>query len=168
MIAKSSTVVTAALEIHWGNVGSVVQGISGLLLAVFAIIAGTAGLPEWRAKQRQQRELAHEQAKEIRFNRQRSLNGWSRNGVVVYGVELVTEPNEVIRASDELAEGVPTEYVVLRVSESSSNVNRAHSLRNLIKNDGYVSRRPTTGEYEALELGLQQLLAGDHAQPPPD
>ena len=51
----------------------------------------------------------------------------------------------------KLAGGQLTKYVVLRVPEG------ADSLRRLIGQDGYVARRPTTGELEALEKGLEAM-----------
>ncbi len=60
-----------------------------------------------------------------------------------------------------------SEYVVLRVSESESNENRAYSLRRLIETEGYVSRAPSTPEREALEAGRQRLLAADDSEPFP-
>jgi hypothetical protein len=87
------------------------------------------------------------------------LDGWSPHGVAVYGVQLVDNPDELQRVAEELTSGVPSEYVVLRVSESETNVNRARSLRNLIKTEGYVSRAPSSGEIEALEVGRVRLRA---------
>lgn len=143
----------------WGNIGSFLGGASAVLLAVAAIIGGSAGLGDWRAKQREQRDLAREEAENIRLDRRRILNGWTPAGLPVYGVELVTTPAELEQARDQLAGGGPADYVVLRVSESSyGNANRAHSLRQLIANGGYVTRPPERGEYEALELGRKALL----------
>jgi len=64
------------------------------------------------------------------------------------------------RARDELTSGAPSDYVILRVAESDEkygNVNRAHSLRQLIETEGLVSRAPTAGEREALETGLDTM-----------
>jgi hypothetical protein len=41
-----------------GNIGSFLGGVSAVLLAAAAIIGGSAGLGDWRAKQREQRALA--------------------------------------------------------------------------------------------------------------
>jgi hypothetical protein len=61
------------------------------------------------------------------------LNGWTPTGIEVYGVQLVTSPDELARARDELSGGGPTDYAVLRVNESpSGNENRAHNLRQMI------------------------------------
>jgi hypothetical protein len=52
-----------------------------------------------------------------------------------------------------------TEYVILRVSEQDrgQNGNRANSLRQIVKHDGYISRAPTPGEAEALRAGLDKM-----------
>jgi hypothetical protein len=142
----------------WGNIGSAVGGLAAVVLAVAAIIGGSAGLGDWRAKQRAQRALAAEQAQSIRLDRQRVLNGWSPHGVEVYGVELVTEPAEMVQAQAELTGNGPSDYVILRVNENSSgNANRANSLRQLAQG-GYIARPPSAGEYEALEEGRKVLL----------
>lgn len=77
----------------------------------------------------------------------------------VYGVTLVTGKEELAKAAAELSVVGPTDYVVLRVSETAygDNGNRAHSLRQLIEREGYVARAPTAGEYEALERGIRAL-----------
>lgn len=130
-----------------------------MVLAAAAIIGGSAGLGDWRAKQREQQALAQEQAQSIRLDRQRVLHGWSPHGVEVYGVELVTATAEMADAQEQLTAGGPTDYAILRVNESPyGNANRAHSLRQLIETEGYIARPPTTGEYEALEKGRKALL----------
>jgi hypothetical protein len=87
------------------------------------------------------------------------LNGWSQNGVETYRVELVTSPDELTQARDELAGGAPTDYVVLRVNENPfGNVNRAYNLRQMIERRMYLARPPEQGEYEALARGRQALL----------
>jgi hypothetical protein len=142
----------------WSYVGGVVSGASAALLAVAAIVGGGAGLGDWRARQRKERELAEEQAKTLRLDRERVLRGWSPHGVHVYGVRLVSEPAELTRAIEELTTGQPTDYVVLRVNETADgNANRARSLRQLIANQGYLAQAPSTGEYEALEVGRKAL-----------
>ncbi len=165
MIKTVAAVVTATPEIHWGNVGSFVGGIATAALAVVAMITGTAALQDWRLKQREQRALAEEQRNEIRLNRQRVLQGWSLGGVSTYGVKLATDADELRRAAEELITGGPSEYVLLRVSEGGSNVNRAHNLRSLIDTDGYVSRAPSAAELEALEVGRERLLSTGEASP---
>lgn len=164
MVLTSSPVATIAAPhwwgtlANWGNIGSFLGGASGLLLAAAAIIGGSAGLGDWRAKQREQKDLAREQAERLRLERQRILNGWNPGVVAVYGVELVTERAEIAKAQDELAAGGPSDYVLLRVNERPrDNVNRAHSLRELIRSEGYIARPPTPGEYEALEAGRKLI-----------
>jgi hypothetical protein len=164
-VAQASPVMTHsphwwATLTAWGNIGSFIGGVSAALLAVAAIIGGSAGLSDWREKQREQRDLAREEAENIRLDRQRVLNGWTPTGLEVYGVQLVTSPDELAQARDELGGGGPTAYVVLRVNESSSgNENRAYNLRQMITRRGYVTRPPERGEYQALELGRQTLLS---------
>jgi hypothetical protein len=162
-VINGSSAVAAAFEIHWGNLGSFIGGGAALLLAVVAIVTGTAGLKDWRAHQRQQQELAKEQTKNILLNRRRVLQGWSPHGVATYGVQLVTDSDEMKNAVEQLIAREPSEYVVLRVAESGSNVNRAYDLRNLIETGGYLSRPPSAGEREALEVGRQHLPATDDA-----
>jgi hypothetical protein len=141
-----------------GDLGSAAGGLAAVVLAVAAIIGGTAGLSDWRAEQRAQKALAEEQAEAIRLDRQRILNGWSPHGLPVYGVTLVTDEAELTKAAQELSVTGPTDYVVLRVSESTSgNANRANSLRQLIERQGYLTQPPATGEYEALERGIKAL-----------
>jgi hypothetical protein len=144
-----------------GNLGSFVSGVVALALGLVALVSGSAGLKDWRAKQRQQKALADEQTNDIRLARRRVLDGWTPGGVEVYGVALLTEPDEMGQAVKNLTAGGPSEYVLLRVAEGGSNVNRAHSLRNLIKNSGYIARAPEKGEYEALEAGRRVLRQAD-------
>ncbi|MFG1659005.1 hypothetical protein ACGFIY_20985 [Micromonospora chersina] len=142
----------------WSYVGGVVSGASAALLAIAAIIGGGAGLGDWRARQRKERELAEERAKTLRLDRARVLRGWSPHGVHVYGVRLVAEPAELTKAVEELTADQPSDYVVLRVNETADgNANRARSLRQLIVNQGYLAQAPSTGEYEALEVGRKVL-----------
>ncbi len=161
------------MQWHWGNIGSAAAGLAALIAAVFAVTyaimkrQGPAWLQAVREREhaqadaaREQAGLAREQAEQIRLDRRRSLQGWSRGGVNTYGVALVTSAEEMTRARDELTGGGPCDYVILRVAESDQkygNVNRAHSLRQLIETEGLVSRAPTTGEREALEVGLDAL-----------
>ncbi len=161
----TAAVVTAphsdwwATLVAWGNIGSLLGGLAAIVLAVAAIIGGSAGLGDWRAKQREQANLARQEAENIRLDRLRVLNGWTPNGIEVYGITLVTSPDELAQARDQLAEGGPTDYVVLRVSERTyGNENRAHNLRQMIERSGFVARAPERGEYAALELGRQALL----------
>jgi hypothetical protein len=142
-----------ATLVAWGNVGSLLGGLAAIVLAIAAIIGGTAGLQDWRAKQREQAELARQAAENIRLDRQRVLNGWASNGVAVYGVTLVTSPEELAQAREQLMAGGPTDYVVLRTDEY-----RGNSLRQLIASNGFLARMPEPGEYEALEVGRRVIL----------
>jgi hypothetical protein len=154
-----------ATLVAWGNIGSLIGGVSAALLAVAAVIGGSAGLGDWREKQREQRDLAREEAENIRLDRQRVLNGWTPTGLEVYGVQLVTSPDELAQARDELSGGGPTAYTVIRVNESPfGNENRAHNLQQMISRVGYVTRPPERGEYQALELGRQTLLNRSNSQ----
>jgi hypothetical protein len=147
------------------DIGSALGGLATVILAVAAIIGGSAGLGDWRSKVRAQKALAEEERESIRLDRQRVLNGWSPNGLPVYGVTLVSEKDELARAADELGAGGPTDYVILRVSENTyGNANRARSLRQLVESGGYVTRPPEAGEYEALELGIKALAAKPASQ----
>jgi hypothetical protein len=137
--------------------------------AVYGVIRyGPAWLRDSRERQqaqaaaaREQEGLAREQAEQIRLDRRRQLSGWSRGGVETYSVALVTSAEQMDQAKTELLAGnVPSDYVVLRVAESDQkygNVNRAHSLRQLIETQGAISRPPSAGEREALESGLNAM-----------
>jgi hypothetical protein len=143
----------------WGNIGSFLGGLAAFGLAFVAVLQGTAGLGDWRAKQRAQQNLADAQAENIRLDRERVLHGWSLGGVEVYGVTLVTQPAEAALASAVLAEGGLSEFVILKVSErTEGNENRANDLRNMIERTGYVARAPERGEYEALLIGRNVLI----------
>jgi hypothetical protein len=133
-------------------------GLSAMVIALAAIRHGPAAVRAWIGARRAETEAAQAEAETIRLSRQRALWGWSANGVETYGVELVTEKEELEQASAELASGRPTAYIVLRVSESTfDNSGRGHSLRQLVKHEKLISRAPTTGEREALETGLDTL-----------
>jgi hypothetical protein len=122
---------------------------------------GGAALKPWRENLRAQKALAEEQENGIRLERLSRLQGWRPNGISVYGVTLVTDKDEMSRAQAELHSGLPTDYVMLRVSENpSGNENRAHNLRQQIKNEGFVAEPPTPGEYQALEEGIKVLFPG--------
>jgi hypothetical protein len=86
----------------------------------------------------------------VRLTRQARLNGWSGHGVDSFSVKLVEDPAEIDRARDELADGGPTAYVVLRVTGygDQPDTEGGRNLRRLIAEDGYVSRGPTAGEKE--------------------
>jgi hypothetical protein len=164
LILAAGTVHWWATLAAWGNIGSLLGGLAAVGLAVVAIVTGTAGLQDWRAKQRAQRDLAREEAENIRLDRERVLYGWSPGGVEVYGVTLVTQPAELNLAAEQLADRGLSDYVVLKVTERpDGNANRAHNLRTLIERNGFVARAPETGEYEALQAGRRFLL--DRSQP---
>ena len=136
------------MQWHWGNIGSAAAGLAALIAAVFAVtyaIFKKQG-PEWlqaiREREhaqaeaaREQGDLAHEQAEQIRLERHRSLEGWSRGGVNTYTVALVTSAEQITEAREELTGGGPSDYVIPRVAESDEkygNVNRARDLRQLL------------------------------------
>ena len=150
------------MQWHWGNIGSALAGASTVLIAVGAFIRSPAALRDWRARQRAEAEAAREQAETIRLERQRHLSGWSAHGVATFGVALITDESELSRAAHSLAgdyRGHPSPYVVLRVTESggAGDLNRAHDLRQVIQQEGCISRPPTAGEIEALRKGLDAM-----------
>ncbi|WP_199516581.1 hypothetical protein [Nucisporomicrobium flavum] len=134
----------------FGNLGDGIGGFATAVLAVFAFMGGKSALHDWRERQAAERDLAAEQAKQIRLDRERNYFGWMPGALSVYGVVNVTDPSEVARATDELSAGEPTSYVLLRVTDSSD---RAHSLRRLVSEDGFVAKAPTAAEYEVLQRG---------------
>ena len=141
-----------------GNIGSFLAGLSTVAIAIAALRQGPAAVRAWIDRIRAQAEAAREETQTLQLERRRRLSGWNAHGLETYGVTLVTEPAELKRAAAELADGNPTGYVVLRVSESDyDNSNRGRSLRELIKREGYLSRPPSTGEIEALVTGLDLL-----------
>jgi len=146
------------MQWHWGNIGSALAGLSTLVVAAAILIRGPAALKVWMERQRAEAAAAREQAENLALDRRRHLHGWSRGGIHTFGVTLVTGNDELTHAANSLAGGHPSEYVVLRVSEGEqTNLNRAHTLRQIIKNEGVISRPPTAGEREALEIGLDSM-----------
>lgn len=157
---------------HWGNIGSAAAGLAALIAAVFAVVyalvkkQGPAWLQAVRDRERAQADaaraqegLAHEQAEQIRLARRRGLYGWSDN-IETYTVALVTEPAELEQAARELARGGASDYMVVRVAESNEpygNTGRAHSLRQMVGQEGLISKPPSVGEREALERGLAEM-----------
>ena len=139
------------MQWHWGNIGSAVAGLSTLMIAAAALIRGPAALRAWLERLHAETEVKREEAETIRLERRRGLSGWSRGMVAVYKADVVEDEAELERAAEELASGLPTEYVVLRVREG------ADSLRRIIGQSGYIARRPTAGELEALEKGLDLM-----------
>ncbi len=145
------------MQWHWGNIGSAAAGLATLIVALRLLWSAPDWYRTWKERQNAERDLAREQTNVIELERRRGLYGWSGQ-VETYGVTLVTEADELSQAASELAGGQASDYVVLRVSESSfGNSNRANSLRQLIEYQGLISRPPTTGEREALEKGLGEL-----------
>jgi hypothetical protein len=148
------------MQLHWGNIGSFLAGLSTVAIAAAALIRGPAAVRDWRARQRAQAEEAHEEAENIRLERRRYLSGWSPGGVAAYEVTLITQRAELAKAGYELTrQPINSAYVVLRVSEGGAqhNATRAENLRQLIRTEGHISRPPTGGEREALEAGLDSL-----------
>lgn len=77
-----------------------------------------------------------------------------------FATALVTTPEEMDQAREELTSGGPTSYVIMRVAEGEGRyggANRALRLRQIIESEGFISRPPTTAEREALENGLTAL-----------
>jgi hypothetical protein len=146
------------MQWHWGNIGSFLAGLSTVVIALAALRQGPAAVRAWIDRVHAQADAAREEAKTLQLERRRGLSGWNLHGVETYGVTLITEAAELKQAADELTGGKPTAYVVLRVSESDyDNSNRGHTLRQLIKREGYLSRPPSSGEVEALVTGLDTL-----------
>jgi hypothetical protein len=79
----------------WGNIGSLLAGLSAVGLAIIAVFTGTAGLNDWRGKQRAEANLLNEQAHDIELDRMRLINGWTPGMVNSFGVRLVTDPDEM-------------------------------------------------------------------------
>jgi hypothetical protein len=139
-----------------GNLGDATGGLFAVVIGIVALLGSRSAWADWRDRQQAEKKLAEEQTKELRLNRERTVRGWMPSGIQVYGVQLVKEPAELSQAVDELKDGGPTDYVLLRVSESETgNANRAYSLRQLIVSQGYIAQAPSTAEYEALQRGRQ-------------
>lgn len=165
---------------HWGNIGSFLAGLSTVVIALAAVRQGPAAVHAWIDAKHAQADRDREEAETTRLDRQRGLSGWSITGVDTFGVTLVTAPEELDQARAEL--GGYTDYVILRVSEQKpgGNGNRAKRIRDIIEDQGFISRHPTIGEREALERGLdnmgipravygrRQPVLPDAAQPGPD
>jgi len=75
-----------------GNLGDFVSGVGTIILTGAALWGGGAALQDVRARLRQQRELAAEQREQIRLDRRRVLNGWSRGGTHVHRVQPAILP----------------------------------------------------------------------------
>ncbi len=153
------------MQWHWGNIGSMLAGVTTIVIAVGALIRGPAVIRAWLDRQaadadeaRARAQSLREDAEERRLERRRTLLGWSPGTVETYTVALVTDPDEMDRAKKELTGGGPTGYVVLRVDEGEyTSPNRGRSLRMLIEEQRLLCRPPTAGEREALEKGFEAL-----------
>ena len=147
------------MQWHWGNIGSAAPGLATLIVTVRLLWSAPDWYRTWKGRQNAERDLAREQTGAIQLERRRHLSGWSGHGVDTFGVTLVTAKDELARACAELASNQPSAFVVMRVSEGGDghDANRAHSLRQIIGTEGYISRPPTTGEREALEKGLDAM-----------
>ena len=161
------------MQWHWGNIGSMLQGVSVIVIAVAALIRGPAVVRSWLDRQAADEEEARARpetlragTEERRLERRRPLLGWSPHGVDTYGVALVTDPDEMDRATAELTGGGPTAYVVLRVDDGeSTSANRGNDLRVLIEQQALLCRPPTAAEREAVEKGIEALGVKDAAWP---
>jgi hypothetical protein len=147
------------MQWHWGNIGSAAAGLATLIVAVRLLWSAPDWYRTWKERQNAERDLAREQTGAIQLERRRHLSGWSGHGIDTFAITAVTTEDELDQACAELASGHPSAYVVMRVSEGGDghDANRAHSLRQIIEAEGYISRPPTTGEREALETGLDAM-----------
>src|ERR1700733_7892197 len=115
------------MQWHWGNIGSMLAGLSAIVIAIGVLIRGPAIVRSWLDRQAAGTEEARARAlalrvdaEERRLERRSTLLGWSSGVVETYSVALVNAPAEMERAATELARGGPTPYVVLRVDEGES------------------------------------------------
>jgi hypothetical protein len=152
------------MQWHWGNIGSMLAGLSTIAIAAGALIRGPAVVRSWLDRQaadadeaRARAEALRGEAEERRLERRRTLLGWSRGDVETYTTALVTDPAEVEQAARELAAGGTSSYVVLRIDEGEGSVNRRNDLSRLIDDQHYLCRPPTVAEREALEKGFEVL-----------
>jgi hypothetical protein len=152
------------MQWHWGNIGSMLAGLSTIIIAVAALIRSGV-LRDWRARQgaeadaaRARAEADRAQAEAVALDRRRTLLGWSPHGVETYTVALVTGTEEMERAVAEVTGSGPTSYVILRVDEGEyGSANRGNDLRRLIDEQHFLCRPPTVAEREALEKGRGML-----------
>jgi hypothetical protein len=153
------------MQWHWGNIGSMLAGLSTIIIAVAALIRSPGVLRDWRARQgaeadaaRARAEADRAQAEAVALDRRRTLLGWSPRGVETYTVALVTGTEDMERAVAELTRGGPTPFVILRVDEGEyGSVNHGSDLRQLIDEQHLLCRPPTVAEREALEKGREML-----------
>jgi hypothetical protein len=87
------------MEWHWGNIGSMLQGLPVVVIAIAALVRSPAALRDWRARQaaeadaaRAQAEVSRAEAEATRLERRRTPLGWSPDGVETYTAALVTGP----------------------------------------------------------------------------
>lgn len=160
---------------HYGNIGSFLQGIAVILIAIGALIKGPAVVRAWIDRQKADADEARARAQamraeatEIALDRRRTLSGWSPHGVAVYTTALAADQVEMEQAVRELTGGGPTAYVILRVDEGEGSANRGLDLRRQVDQDHYVARPPTVAEREALEtgLGVLDVPSGYRREPP--
>jgi len=161
---------------HWGNIGSMLAGVSTIIIAVAALIRSPGALRDWRARQLAEAEAAtaraeneRAQAEQVALDRRRTLSGWSPGGVTTWTVTLFTDPLEMDRAKRELTSDGPTDYVVLKVDEGpGGSANRAREMRAMIDGQHFISTVPTVAEREALETGLSVLdIPSNYRREPP-
>jgi hypothetical protein len=147
------------MQWHWGNIGSAAAGLATLIVTVRLLWSAPDWYRTWKERQNAERDLAREQTAAIQLERRRHLSGWSGHGIDIFEVTAVTTEDELGQACAELASGQPSAYVIMRVAEGSDghDADRAHSLRQIIEAESYISRPPTAGEREALEAGLDAM-----------
>ena len=162
------------MQWHYGNIGSAIQGVGVIAVAVGALIKGPAVVRAWingknaeAEEARARAEALKAEAAEVALDRRRTLSGWSPHGVATYTTALVDEKAEMERAVEELTGRGPTAYVILRVDEGEGSANRGLELRRLVE-ERFVARPPTVAEREALETGLGALdvPSGYRREPP--
>ncbi|SDT74337.1 hypothetical protein [Actinoplanes derwentensis] len=131
-----------------GNLGDFVGGFSALALAIAALVAGPSVWRDLRDRLKAQRDLAKEQAKDIRLERDRNFFGWMPGALSVYQVKNVEDPHEIALAAAELTDNQPSAYVLVK-AENSAQI--AYNLRLMIAAEGHLAKPPTRREREILE-----------------
>lgn len=145
----------------WGDLGSVVGGFATAILVVVGLLAGLPGVRDWREGQRAQSDLAAEEAKQIRLERLRKLNGWSPGIVASFKVVEALDTTEIAKALDELTNANShTPYILLRHTDAA----RANDFRQMLEREDYIGRVPTSAEYAALLAGRKELANQTSAQ----
>lgn len=76
------------MQWHWGNIGSMLAGLSTIVIALAALKQGPAAVRAWLDRQAADAEEARARAaalsadaEERRLERRRTLLGWSPGGV---------------------------------------------------------------------------------------